>query len=135
MPIKITSIEITNSGVNILGDEVEILELADGTTRELKVRGYAAPCGINDGKDIGAHMTKILGEAVALPIAERAVLQAERNQERAAKQALETELQTERAARQLAEAQKEVALAEVERVRNEKPISIRDPDSNIPVGR
>jgi hypothetical protein len=55
------------------------------------VRGYAAPCGINDGKDIGEHMTKIMGEAVALPLAERAVLQAERDQERTKRMQAETQ--------------------------------------------
>lgn len=132
MPIKIKSIEYTEAGVNILGDEVEIVTLQDGSTREIKLRGYAAPMGINDfGGDqdlarqkIAEHIAKVTGQAVASPIAEVAVLQAERDAERAAKlvalqerDARQAELESERAARQLAEAQKEAALAEVREVK------------------
>lgn len=124
MPIRIKSIEYTEHGVNIIGDEVEILELADGTTREIHVKGYAAPMGINDfdgdqelaRQKIAEHVAKVTGEAAASPIAEVAVLRAEKqqleaqlNDERITRAKAEQELSTERTARQLAEAQRNEA--------------------------
>lgn len=93
MPIEIKSVEYTSYGVNIIGTEYdeEVLTLADGTTRVLRTneRGYAAPCGINDGKDIEAHVAKVLGEAAAKPFTDVAILNAE-------KQKLEAELNAAR---------------------------------------
>jgi hypothetical protein len=88
MPIKIKSIEWTPAGVNVFGDEVEVLQLADGSTREIPVKGYAEPVGINDFAadplnptpedhktaklKIAEHLEKIMG--VGLPIIFQALI-------------------------------------------------------------
>lgn len=105
MPIKIKSIEYTESGVNIIGDEIEIVTLQDGSTREIKLRGYAAPMGLKDFGDdpefakqeIEKHVAKVVGNAAAKPIAENVVLQAELIKERQAKEQIIAERDAERA--------------------------------------
>lgn len=63
MPIRVTNIEYTESGVNMRGEEVEVLELADGTTKEFRKRGYAKALGIND---FGGDRAAMLAEAERL---------------------------------------------------------------------
>lgn len=69
MPTKIRVIEITENGVHIRGDEVEVLELADGTTREIRKRGYAKALGINDFNGDRAAMLdeaeRLIGKNIA----------------------------------------------------------------------
>lgn len=138
MPKDITNIEYTKYGVNITGIEYdeEVLQLADGTSRTLRTneRGFAAPCGINDGKDIEAHVATIVGEAAAKPFAEIAVLQAERNAERQAKEQAAAERDIERKAKRQAEqailaerAEKAILAEQLEKVRGEKDQLLQRP--------
>lgn len=92
--LEIESIEFTRGGLNVIGAwvEYEVLELKDGTTRRLEISrtGYAGPVGINDfdgdqekGRAaIRDRIAQVTGEAAALPFADVAVAQMERDAER-----------------------------------------------------
>jgi hypothetical protein len=139
MPIEIKSIEYTNAGVNIIGTEYdeEVLQLADGTTRVLRSneRGYAAPMGLNDfdgdqelaRQKIAEHVAKVTGEAVASPVAEVAVLRAEKQQLEAQVNETRTNLETERAARQLAESQRDKLLQPTQPADGKRDVDPRNP--------
>lgn len=137
MPIRIRSIEYTEHGVNILGDEVELVVLGDGSTREIKTRGFAASRGLNDfpglrddqRRDLVAdHVARVVGGAAALPFAENVVLHAEL-------EATRDELAREKIARQAVEVEVKRAAEEIRIARHQAQLRARvdtTPKATVP---
>lgn len=107
MPNKIRVIEITEQGVHMRGDEVEVLQLADGTTREVRKRGYAKALGIKDFNGDRAAMLeeaqRIAGRNIAELATENSRLSSALNDERQEKERITAEREAERRARHQAE--------------------------------
>jgi hypothetical protein len=98
MNTKINIIDIRiipGSGLNVLGEGVEVLDLANGGTYEKKISGYAKPLGVGDFQTpeaaqaaIAARLAELTGPEFADIAADAAVKRMERDQ---ARQELEQE--------------------------------------------
>lgn len=103
MPTRIRVIEITESGVHMRGDKVEVLDLADGTTREIRKRGHAKALGIRDfGGDRAAMIAeaeRIAGLNIAALATDNVAIADNLREERAAKDRAIAERDAEREAK------------------------------------
>lgn len=134
-------------GVDIIGDEIEVLELADGSTREVvKNQNHAMTIGINDyaadprnpteadhelaRQKISEKLRTLLADSDADLVAQAAVLTGQLNAEREAKARLVQERDSERTAKQTAQQElqaersaRQALAAQLEEVRNEAAVT------------
>ena len=120
--IRIKRVEfIPGSGVNIIGEEVEVLQLADGGTYDRVVKGYASPVGLGDFDTlevgtaaISAKLEGLLGANLRDIVADAASKAAERDQAITARDAAIAEKEAKAAERNQVLAEKEATAAELE---------------------